>query len=171
MRTTLSIREFLLLVFVYGAIGLGSIPKIAQAQDMTPDRMGSIIFEVGTDVEVGPNFWQFQVEGVFLMCIYDLTYDRMRIISPIIETDKMTIAQQYSMLQANFHSALDARYAISDGIVYSAYVHPLSSLQDADFESAIMQVAILGATFGTEYTSGALSFGGEQGVGGYEDEN
>ena len=129
---------------------------------MTPERMGSIIYEVGTDVEVGPNFWQFQVEGIFLMCIYDTTYDRMRIISPIIETDKMTIAQQYSMLQANFHSALDARYAISEGVVYSAFVHPLSSLRATDFESAILQVAVLGATFGTEYTSGALSYGEDQ---------
>ena len=148
----------------------GTFLSPVQAQDMTPERMGSIIFEVGSDVEVGPNFWQFQVEGIFLMCIYDTTFDRMRIISPIIETDKMTIAQQYSMLQANFHSALDARYAISEGVVYSAYVHPFSSLRDTDFESAIMQVAILGATFGTDYTSGALSFGGEQEEG-YEEEN
>lgn len=157
-------------VFISFVLLVGILQRPVQAQDMTPERMGSIIFEVGSEVEVGPNFWQFQVEGIFLMCIYDTTFDRMRIISPIIETDKMTIAQQYSMLQANFHSALDARYAISEGIVYSAYVHPLSSLQAADFESAIMQVAILGATFGTEYTSGALSYGGEQEEG-YEDEN
>ena len=135
---------------------------LALGQDMTPERMESIINQVGTDIEVGPNFWQFQIEGIFLMCIYDTTYDRMRIISPIIETDQMTIAQQYSMLQANFHAALDARYAISEGVVYSAFVHPLSSLRDTDFESAILQVAVLGATFGTEYTSGALSYGEEQ---------
>ena len=156
--------------FNFIALLLALLVSQAHAQDMTPERMGSIIFEVGSDVEVGPNFWQFQVEGIFLMCIYDTAYDRMRIISPIIETDKMTIAQQYSMLQANFHSALDARYAISEGVVYSAFVHPLSSLRGTDFESAIMQVAVLGATFGTEYTSGALSYGGEQG-GEYEDEN
>ena len=141
------------------------VSQNAHAQDMTPEQMGSIIYEVGSDIEEGPNYWQFQVEGLFLMCIYDATYDRMRLISPIIETDKMTIAQQFSMLEANFHSALDARYAISDGVVYSAFVHPMSSLKTTDFESAIMQVAILAATYGTEYTSGALSFGEESAAG------
>lgn len=160
MRRALSVLSIALsgLLFV-------SFSSPAHAQNMTPDEMGSIIFEVGSDVEVGPNFWQFQIQGVFLMCIYDATFDRMRVISPIIETDKMTIAQQFSMLEANFHSALDARYAISDGVVYSAFVHPMSSINGNDFESAIMQVAILAATFGTEYTSGALTFGEEQATG------
>ena len=153
MRVRPGAMLFILLLTVF--------PATVLAQDMTPERMGVIIADMGEDIQEGPNFWQFQIEGVFLMCMYDTTYDRMRIISPIIETEKMTIAQQYSMLESNFHSALDARYAISEGVVYSAFVHPLSSLQDADFRSAIRQVAILGATFGTDYTSGALSFGGE----------
>lgn len=157
MRRVLSV-----LSIAFTGILLISFSSSAQAQNMTPDQMGSIIFEVGSDVETGPNFWQFQIEGIFVMCIYDATFDRMRIISPIIETDKMTIAQQFSMLEANFHSALDARYAISEGVVYSAFVHPLSTLNGNDFESAIMQVAILAATYGTEYTSGALTFGEEQ---------
>ncbi len=32
------------------------------------------------------------------------------------------------MMIANFHTALDARYAISDGVIYAAFIHPLSSL-------------------------------------------
>ena len=63
------------------------------------------------------------------------------------------------MLEANFHSALDGRYAISNGMVYAAYIHPLSPLRPEEVRSALRQVAELGKTFGTTYSSGELLFG------------
>ena len=50
--------------------------------------------------------------------------------------------------------------AISEGMLYSAYIHPLSPLTDDEVLSAIAQVAKANITFGTEYSSGALVFGG-----------
>lgn len=141
---------------------LAATPFSAQAQDMTPERMGEIIALYGTDIEAGDNFWRFQLEGVYLICVYDAIYDRMRLVAPIIEITDLTDEQRDLMLEANFHSALDARYATSDGVVYAAYIHPLSPLTDAQFESAIEQVAVLTATFGDTYTSGALSFGDQE---------
>ncbi len=63
------------------------------------------------------------------------------------------------MLDTNFHSALDARYVTSNGLVYAAYIHPLSPLRREEILSVLRQVAELVKTFGTPYSSGELSFG------------
>ncbi|MEM7595784.1 MAG: hypothetical protein AAF383_30500, partial [Cyanobacteria bacterium P01_A01_bin.83] len=62
------------------------------------------------------------------------------------------------MMVANFHTALDARYAISNGVVVTTFIHPLSSLQERDLLSALNQVSSLAETFGTSYTSGEVLF-------------
>lgn len=62
-------------------------------------------------------------------------------------------------MEANFHSALDARYAVSDGVLYSAFIHPLASLTERDLISGIGQTRQLALTFGRKYSSGALHFG------------
>ncbi|NJL83304.1 MAG: hypothetical protein HC890_10765, partial [Chloroflexaceae bacterium] len=58
---------------------------------------------------------------------------------------------------------LDARYAVSNGVVFAAFVHPLSTLDERDFLSALRQVSQLVRNFGTSYSSGALSFGPGEG--------
>ena len=66
----------------------------------------------------------------------------------------------FRLLQANFDTALDARYSIARGVLWSLYLHPLGSLSDEQFLAAIGQVVNLASTFGTTYSSGALTFGG-----------
>ncbi|MBW2687239.1 MAG: hypothetical protein JRE19_15185 [Deltaproteobacteria bacterium] len=61
---------------------------------------------------------------------------------------------------ANFHSALDARYAISGEWLYSIYLHPLESLSDGELRSAVSQVVMLVKTYGTTYSSAGIVFGG-----------
>jgi len=63
------------------------------------------------------------------------------------------------LLISNFHSTLDARYAVSDDVLYAAFIHPLSPLTEGELESAIRQVATLADTFETTYSSGDLSYG------------
>jgi hypothetical protein len=53
-------------------------------------------------------------------------------------------------------------YAVSEGVLYSAYIHPLSELSESQLTSAIEQVANLAITFGYEYTSGTLEYGGKK---------
>ena len=97
--------------------------------------------------------------GVDMVCVIDTNFDRMRIIAPITPSAGLDPTVLDALLEANFHSALDARYATSNGYVYSAFIHPLSPLTEKELISALRQVATLALTFGTEYTSGELSFG------------
>ena len=82
-----------------------------------------------------------------------------RLVAPVIAVGKMTSTQLQRTMQANFHSALDARYAVRGGVLYSAFIHPLSPLSDDEVRSGLMQVVNLVKTFGTTYSSGGLFFG------------
>ncbi len=91
--------------------------------------------------------------------ISDVAHDRMRIISTITEYKDVTKEQLDAMMVSNFHTAIDARYGVSHGILYSAYIHPLSSLSEEQIKSAVTQVANLTLSFGSEYSSGLLRYG------------
>ena len=64
------------------------------------------------------------------------------------------------ILQANFDTALDARYAIAQGRLWSVYIHPLTELQPQQLISGLVQTVTLAQTYGGAYASGSLSFGG-----------
>ncbi len=127
---------------------------------MTQDRLQDLILQAGSDVIISGNLVRFTYEDANLLCISDVSADRMRIISPIVELSEIGVDQLLLALTANFHTVLDARYAISDGVVYALFIHPLGPLSEGEVLSAIRQVARARNTFGTEYSSGELIFGG-----------
>ncbi len=93
--------------------------------------------------------------------ISDVNHDRMRIIAPITKYSAITLDQVKKTMESNFHQALDARYAESNDILYSAFIHPMSPLSEIELIKALDQVATLALTFGTSYTSGELSYAGK----------
>lgn len=127
---------------------------------MSNQHLQTLIRGIVNDVEGEPGFWQFELEGFQATVITDEDADRMRIIVPVASMDNVGNDQLYRLMQANFDSALDARYSIAKGILWSAYIHPLSSLTDHQFVDALAQTVNLAATFGMSYSLGSLIFGG-----------
>lgn len=127
---------------------------------MTPKSMMAIIRETGTDIEQDRNVTGFKFQGVPITLVFDTNADRMRLISPIMEEGDLSEGQLAKAMEANFHSALDARYCIANGVVWSAFIHPLSPLTKDLMRSAIRQVAVANLTFGSDYTSGDMVFNG-----------
>lgn len=127
---------------------------------MTQARLQEIVLEVCGQGKAVENILQTSFDEAPLIVISDETHDRMRIMSPIVDADSLSETEKTRLLEANFHSALDARYAIGNDVLYSAFIHPLSSLTSSLIESGIRQVATLRNTFGTSYNSGELSFPG-----------
>jgi hypothetical protein len=115
---------------------------------MNNERMDTIIRRLDENVTGKKGYWQFKIGNLAVTVITDEKADRMRIIIPIIETEKLD------------HEYLDARYAIAKQILWSAYLHPLSSLNDDEFIIGIGQTINLVSTFGTTYSSGLLNFSG-----------
>lgn len=112
-----------------------------------------------TNLRQGEGQWLFDYRGRTMAVLNSAQHDRMRIIAPITEVNALDAETLQKMLTANFHSALDGRYAIGNGVVYAAFLHPRSTLQAEDFRSALRQVGELVRTFGSTYSSGGLSFG------------
>lgn len=127
---------------------------------MTLDRLDAIIRALDPEAQDNGAAWQFTIDGVQVLIITDARADRMRAITPIASSDELMPEQMTRMMQANFDSALDARYAIANGLVWSAFIHPLGALEKNQLISGIGQVVNLARSFGTLYSSGGLQFGG-----------
>ncbi len=129
-------------------------------QAMDNARLAVLIKRIDKAAEGKPGFWRFHVQRREVMVITDERTNRMRIIVPIEKSVNINAKQMKRMMQANFDSALDARYAIAKEVLWSAYVHPLASLRDKQFLEALGQVVNLALTYGSSYSSGGLIFRG-----------
>jgi len=141
---------------------LDSDRQLTRFTPMTQDKMEALIRATGNNVEGSASNVQFEYGSVRMACISDIRHDRMRIISPVANEADLTADQLRILLAANFHLTLDARYASSNGVLYAAFIHPLSSLHEKEFLAALQQVSQLVKNFGTSYSSGELTFGGNQ---------
>lgn len=144
-----------------------TLPAVAQDQAPCPEdvamnnqRLLSIIERIAPDIEGEPGFWRFSVENFVISIITDETADRMRIMIPVAELESVGAQQIVRLMQANFDTALDARYAIANGIIWSTFIHPLSELSDAQLTDGLAQTVNLAATYGSSYSSGALVYRG-----------
>jgi len=142
------------------------IPDSDGAAEISPenqaslDMIGEVIGALDGEAERNGNNWQFTVEERMLIVVTDANAGRMRIITPIAESSALPSEALERLMQANFDTALDARYAIGQGVVWGAFVHPLDSLTTRDFASGVLQTKSLADTFGTTFSSGILNYGG-----------
>jgi len=159
-----------MLLFGVLAIGIGA-PCVAQddAPDAPPEappvrldgeRLAKLLGLVDPEAQVDANSVRFKIAGRPHFAVFDEAADRMRLMTPVAPVEVLDESLMYRLLQANYDSALDARYATAQGLIWSVFVHPLSTLDDAFLASAIRQVHTAAETFGTTFSSGALVYGG-----------
>ncbi len=67
----------------------------------------------------------------------------MRIISPVVEMADIGEEELLNAMVANFHSALDVKYALSDEIIWSVFIHPLRELSEYQVRDAIESGTLL----------------------------
>ncbi len=126
---------------------------------MTPKRLARIAGALGEVVQKRGNVIVLEIDNRLITMAVDVRTNRMRLMSPIVKTDQLSKEHLMRLMQANFDTSLDARYAIAKGILWSTYIHPLSSLHKNQFISAIAQTINAARTFGTTFSSGILTFG------------
>jgi hypothetical protein len=136
---------------------------MATPDGMSQELLAKHIEDIAGSAVVSPNVVEFRYDDVKIACVSDATHDRMRLISPIANIASLQPAHLEALLVANFHTTLDARYAISEGVIYAAFLHPLSTLSRAQLESAIRQVSALSRNFGSTYSSDELIYGAKPG--------
>jgi len=149
------IRLALALIFLAGSLS---------AQEAEPpmdyERLGKILFALDPEAQpLGPGF-ELTVSDVTVLVITDTNADRMRAMVAISNAEDLSPQDLQRVMQANFDSTLDARYAIANGTLWAAYIHPLSRLDKDQLISGLAQTVNIAKTYGTLYTSGAAEFGG-----------
>ncbi len=103
--------------------------------------------------------WMFHVGAFPIMIQTQATANRMRIVGYIAEQTRISPNQIVEMMEANYHSALDARYAFTDEYVVAAFLHPFKELDGNQFVLGLYQVVSCAETFGSHYSGGTMVFG------------
>ncbi|WP_158657866.1 hypothetical protein [Agarilytica rhodophyticola] len=157
IRILNSLLSFLLMFI---CISVEAAKRSDKASHMNNAKLQSIIEKIDEKYQGRPGFWQLTIEGVGIQIVTDENADRMRIMAPILKVDNLNKEELLRLMQANFDSALDSRYAIANGILWGTFIHPLSSLTTKDFIMGLGQTVNVVISYGSTYSSGALVFGG-----------
>ncbi|MDP5103001.1 MAG: hypothetical protein NWP98_03675 [Erythrobacter sp.] len=124
------------------------------------EQMDAVIKALDSKATRTGNSWQFTLDERVMLVVTDTTAARMRIMTPIALIAELPEGAMQRLMQANFDTALDARYAVAQDLIWGAFLHPLDTLTQRDFASGILQTHSVGETFGTTFSSGAVSYGG-----------
>lgn len=134
------------------------LPLLSFSQDMDNDKLQEIYTSVSDSIQGNKGAWQFFVKDVQLVSFTDTNHNRMRIISPIADSNSLDDKLIKAALVANFHTALDVKYAVSEGVLWAVFIHPLKELSEHQVRDALSQVYHANVNFGTTYASTSLSF-------------
>jgi len=123
-------------------------------------RLRSAISRIDPNAQLLDNGARFRVENVPVTLVFDINADRMRLVAPVANMSDLGPSDLLRLMQANFDSALDARYGLAQDVLWATFIHPLSTLSQDEFGSGLGQTINLVLTYGSSYSSGALVFGG-----------
>ncbi|KNG95201.1 hypothetical protein [Pseudaestuariivita atlantica] len=143
--------------------------EVAAEPPMTLPRLIAIVQAVDPEALVRGTVVQFTVADVPVLIITDPVADRMRAMVPIRSAEGLEPDELMRLMQANFDTALDARYAVARGRLWGVYIHPLSPLKKNQLLSGLAQTVAVAQTYGTLYSGGAVVFGGGDSDGIYRD--
>lgn len=145
------------------------VPEFLPAQSafdkMSNSKMEKVLYRVSTEVdrmpgsEDTPGKWKIVYMQRELFVITDEQDNRMRVMTPIIEEENLEPNDMKVLLEANFDRALDAKYSLYQGFLWSSFTHPLQELTVEQFKDALKQVATLADRYGDTYSSTDLLFG------------
>ena len=136
---------------------------------MTLDRLTQIVAALDPEARVQGTVMELTIDDVPVLLITDPANDRMRAMVPIRSADGLEPDELMRLMQANFDSALDARYAVARGRLWGVFIHPLAALEREQLISALIQTVNVARTYGQTYSGGALTFGGGDSNGIYQD--
>lgn len=121
--------------------------------------VAKLLEETAQQVSGGPGEWTALYRGARVVVYAIEQHGRMRIMAPVASAQDLDREELQVLLEANYGRALDAKFAISDGVVWSLFNRPLPGLDRTVFLDGLEQVVTLKKNFGTSYRSTDLTFG------------
>ena len=145
------------------ALVLVLLPASLRAQEaephMTLPRMAEIVLALDPDAQLSGAGFSLTIDDIPILIVTDVRANRMRAMVPIRSAETMTADEMQRVMQANFDSALDARYAVARGQLWGVFLHPFKELERDQFISGVAQTVNVAKTYGSLYSSGAGQFG------------
>lgn len=128
-------------------------------QEMTNKKIDGLLEKHALHLDGNKGGWEAVIDQRPILIVSDEAANRLRIFTYVVEYDKLGKGEMEMLLRANFQSALDAKYAIYEGLVISVFTHPLKEMTPEHFVNALHQVNNLAENFGTSYSSTQFVFG------------
>ena len=123
------------------AVVLTCLACAGPAQALDNDGIAAVLERLNVEASGEAGNWRFDYGDTTVMIITDERADRMRIISPVTDGETLGADLAYRLLQANFDTALDARYAVARGVLWSTFIHPLEPLTERQLLAAAASAA------------------------------
>ena len=120
---------------------------------MTPEDMIEIINDNCSDVVIDENIIEFKYDKSPVTLIFNENYDRMRLMCAIVFRSDLKEDHLMKAMEANFYYTLDVKYALSSGIFFSVFMHPIEDLSEKLFLSALDQVVNAKRSFGSKFSN------------------
>ncbi len=162
-------RAILIICWVFFGICASAQDAVETEPPMTMPRMAEIILAIDPEAQKRGPTLEFTINDVPVIVIADPRADRMRAMVPIRSAEGLKAEELTRLMQANFDSALDARYAIAQGRLWGVFIHPLSPLERDQLISGLAQTVNVAVTYGQSYSGGASVFGGGDSNGIYQE--
>ena len=115
--------------------------------------------EVAHDLSGSEGRWTALYRDTRLLVFAVEGHGRMRVMAAIADADDLEPAELEVLLAANYGRALDAKFAIGEGVLWSLFNRPLAGLCRQELLNGIDQVVTLRRNYGTSYRSTELTFG------------
>lgn len=144
-------------------------PETGGEPSMTMLRLAQIIRAIDPEATPSGNMIELTIDDIPVIVIADPVANRMRAMVPIRSAEGLTTAELLRLMQANFDTALDARYAVARGRLWGVFIHPLGPLEKDQLISALIQTVNVARTYGQSYSGGATVFGGGDSNGIYQE--
>ncbi len=154
MRRTIFALLFALLPWT-----LSAQEEATEEGPMTVERIVSILAAIDPDATLMPRGVGLTISDIPVLVMIDPLANRMRALVPVASADGLTEADLLRVMQANFDTAMDARYAVANDRLWSVFIHPLRELQREQLISGLAQTVVLARTYGSAYSSGLIIFG------------
>jgi hypothetical protein len=117
------------------------------------------VLALDPDAQLSAAAFSLTIDDIPVLIVTDVRANRMRAMVPIRSAETMTSEEMQRVMQANFDSALDARYAVAQGQLWGVFLHPFKELERDQFISGVAQTVNVAKTYGSLYSSGAGQFG------------
>ena len=159
-------RMFMILVLAsaIGAVAQETTPddqtEVPTEGPMTLGRLGEIVQRIDPEARLAGTAMELTLEDIPVIIVTDPGANRMRAMVPIRSAAGLSTEELMRLMQANFDTALDARYAVARGMLWGVFIHPLAELERDQFLSALIQTINVARTYGSAYSGGAMAFGG-----------